>query len=143
MKIGFSHSNHKSSNQKKAGAQVFLNQVPGFFFLLFLLPSSFANAREWILKDQNLHVTFNDQTLVLKVLDRRCNKTWEQYPLKDGLALQNVSQKGSNLTLHFNGKLLLPPRLLYQVNLNWKSASRRRKICPLKNFLSPVPLNPP
>jgi hypothetical protein len=104
MKIGFSHSNHKSSNQKKAGAQVFLNQVPGFFFLLFLLPSSFANAREWILKDQNLHVTFNDQTLVLKVLDRRCNKTWEQYPIKDGLALQNVSQKGSNLTLHFNSK---------------------------------------
>ncbi len=72
-----------------------------FFCLLlsFFLPFS-GEAKEWTLQNKDLRVTFNDQSLILKVTDKRIGKTWEQLPLKNFL-LQSASANANSLRLSF------------------------------------------
>lgn len=71
--------------------------------LLVCLPITLF-AKEWTLSDKNLQVTFNDQTSVFKVLDKRCNKVWQQTMLDDGLVLSKVTQGTNSLRIAIGGK---------------------------------------
>jgi len=74
-----------------------------FLFLLFCMPTAMF-AKDWVMEDVNLKISFNDQSLILKVLDKRCKKTWEQYTVDSKLQLQNVSQKNNSILLNFTGR---------------------------------------
>jgi hypothetical protein len=62
-------------------------------------------AKEWVLSDNNLQVTFNDQTLLFKVLDKRCNQVWQQSAVTDTFSVIKTTQKGNVLTVALKGKL--------------------------------------
>jgi len=96
----------KTKNQKISGSSpFFIKQLPGFIFILFIfLQSSTIFAKNWILEDANLKISFNDELLVLKVLDKRCNKVWEQNAAISGFKLQSIDQKKNTLLLGFAGK---------------------------------------
>ncbi len=81
-------------------------RVAGFLFqmLLFSLPLS-LQAREWMVQDKNLKVSFNDVSRILQVTDKRCNKVWEQYPLDSNLRFQKAAVAGNTISLHFDGKI--------------------------------------
>jgi hypothetical protein len=48
-------------------------------FLTLMMISAYSKV--WTLSDSNLEVRFDDQTALLSVTDKRCNKAWEQLPL--------------------------------------------------------------
>lgn len=58
----------------------------------------------WTLSNQTLKIDFDDKTALLTVFDKRCNKVWEQLPLKEKFAIENTVQKGSKLNLKLSGK---------------------------------------
>jgi len=58
----------------------------------------------WTLSDDHLAVHYDDQTLVLTIRDKRCDKTWRQNPLKETFALKHISQEGNTLNLGFSGE---------------------------------------
>jgi len=68
-------------------------------FVLFLLSVNVAYSKIWTISDNNLQVRFDDQTGLLKVTDKRCNKIWEQAPFKPSLGVKKVDQKGNVLTV--------------------------------------------
>jgi hypothetical protein len=80
--------------------------------------SSQAFSKTWTLSDNNLLVLFDDQTGTFSVTDKRCKKTWEQLPLKEKFAVENIVQQGNKLNLKLSGKYNLD----IEVVLNGESA---------------------
>jgi hypothetical protein len=80
--------------------------------------SSQAFSKTWTLSDNNLLVLFDDQTGTFSVTDKRCKKTWEQLPLKEKFAVENIVQQGNKLNLKLSGKYNLD----VEVVLNDESA---------------------
>ena len=88
-------------------------------FTIFLFSLSFTTfSKTWTLSDNNLLVLFDDQTGTFSVTDKRCNKTWEQLPLKEKFAVENITQQGNKLNLKLSGKYILD----VEVVLNDESA---------------------
>ena len=78
-------------------------------FILILIMTS-ANSKVWTLSDANLEVHFDDQTALLSVTDKRCNKIWDQLPLKEQFTVQKTEQRGNSLKVNLSGK--------YQLDVN-------------------------
>ena len=74
-----------------------------FLFVLFLLSVKATYSNDWILSDKNLEVRFDDQTALLKVTDKRCNKVWEQIPFESRIQVKKVDQKANELTVSLSG----------------------------------------
>jgi hypothetical protein len=73
--------------------------------LLLLTAISFAGySKIWIISDSNLEVCFDDQTALISVTDKRCNKVWEQLPLKEQYTVKKTVQKDKSLIVSFSGK---------------------------------------
>jgi hypothetical protein len=58
----------------------------------------------WKLSEAKLEVRFDDQTALLSVTDKRCNKVWEQTSFSDQLSVKNTTQTGNTLKIGFLGK---------------------------------------
>ncbi|NEW80740.1 MAG: hypothetical protein GZ094_00015 [Mariniphaga sp.] len=71
--------------------------------MLFLFSIKISYSNIWILSDTNLEVRFDDQTALLKVFDKRCNKAWEQAPFDNQIRVKKVNQKGNELTVILSG----------------------------------------
>lgn len=103
MKKLFSYSSIAVS-EGSFGFRRFYGYGPGFlFFLLLCCLSLPAFAKVWVLEDRNLKLSFNDQNAALTVLDKRCNKQWEQVAVAKNFRLQNVLQNEQALVLNFTG----------------------------------------
>jgi len=91
--------------KKNVNSSFFVKLLTSFIFLFFLfcMPAK-TFAKEWVMEDVNLKISFNDQSLILKVLDKRCKKIWEQYSLKGNLQLQKISKNQNTIILRFTGK---------------------------------------
>ncbi len=72
-------------------------------FVLFLLSVNVAYSKIWTISDNNLEIRFDDQTALLKVTDKRCNKIWEQTPFDNQIRVRKVDQKGNELTVSLSG----------------------------------------
>ena len=68
-------------------------------------------SKTWKLSDKNLEVVFDDQTALFSVTDKRCNKNWEQLPLKEIFAIQKTEQNGNSLSIKLSGKYNLNVKL--------------------------------
>jgi hypothetical protein len=74
-----------------------------FVFVLFLLSVKVSYSKIWTLSDTNLEVRFDDQTALLKVTDKRCDKIWQQTPYDNQIQVKKVDQKGTELTVILTG----------------------------------------
>lgn len=63
-----------------------------------------AFSKSYILADKVLTVSFNDQTHLLTVTDKRSHKTWVQEPLGKNLVLVSANQQGKTINLLLKGK---------------------------------------
>jgi hypothetical protein len=73
--------------------------------LMFVFATTFsANAKVWLLSNKNLEVRFDDQSALLTVKDKRCNKVWQQSAFAAQLSANKVTQKGNSLKVSFSGK---------------------------------------
>jgi hypothetical protein len=74
--------------------------------IVILIAFSFfdAQSKEWTISGSNLEVSFDDQTTLLSVTDKRCNKIWEQSALKDKFTVEKIVQKDNSLTIDILGK---------------------------------------
>ncbi|TCN59556.1 hypothetical protein D0809_06525 [Flavobacterium circumlabens] len=77
------------------------------FLLTIVLLFAFSHgyAKIWKLSNQNIEVSFDDQTVKFSFLDKRCNKVWKQDLPTDGAKLIKTTQNKENLVLKFSGKL--------------------------------------
>jgi hypothetical protein len=71
------------------------------FLSLFFIAVPLAFSKTWTLSDSNLQVDFDDQTALIKVSDRRCDKVWEQVPFDQETLVKKVEQKGNALIVTF------------------------------------------
>jgi hypothetical protein len=88
------------------------------FLFLFLGLSQNIFPKIWTLSNQTLKVEFDDKTALFTVFDKRCQKAWEQLPLKEKLVVENIVQQGNKLNLKLSGKYNLD----VEVVLNDESA---------------------
>lgn len=84
------------------------------FFLTLMVISGYSKV--WTLSDSKLHIRFDDQTALLAVTDKRCNKVWEQLPLKDQFVVRKTEQKGNALHVKLSGKYELEVSMVLTAN---------------------------
>jgi hypothetical protein len=72
--------------------------------IIFLFIYQPIKAKVWTISDSKLEVRFDDQTALLSVTDKRCNKVWEQSALINQFTVKNTEQKGNSLIVKFSGK---------------------------------------
>jgi len=85
--------------------------------LLLMLFSTKGFSKTWIIADANLQVVFDDQTGMLTVKDKRCDKVWQQVQYKNGLKVSSTVQKGNSLIAKFTGEFS------FEVNYTLTTAS--------------------
>jgi len=88
-----------------------------FIFLFFGLAQNIF-PKIWTLSNQTLKVEFDDKTALFTVFDKRCQKAWEQLPLKEKFVVENIVQQGNKLNVKLSGKYILD----VEVVLNDESA---------------------
>ncbi len=113
-------------------------------FLVMLIMLTFSGySIDWVISDNNLEVRFDDQTALIKVTDKRCNKVWEQTPFKEQLQIKNVNQKGNELTItitesfDFNAVLTLTEASDLEVKI------QANEKLPMKEFAFPSAFKSP
>lgn len=62
-----------------------------------------ANAKDWVIGNDNLKVIFDDQTALISVVDLRIGKLWVQSPVEGMPAVRKVSVKGNTLEASLQG----------------------------------------
>ncbi len=83
-----------------------------FSFTLFFLLTNLSYSKIWTISDANLEVRFDDQTALFSVTDKRCNKVWEQLPLKEQFTVKKTEQKGNSLNVKLSGKYELDVKIV-------------------------------
>ena len=78
-----------------------------YLFFFFALAPLTIFAKVWTISDTNLEVRFDDQTALLSVRDKRCNKVWEQSAMKEIFKVSKTVQKGNTLIVSLLGKYSL------------------------------------
>ncbi len=72
--------------------------------VVLLLVALGAYCKVWTISNSSLEIKFNDQTAMLTVTDKRCNKVWQQSAYKDQWKVGQVNQQGNSLVVAFKGK---------------------------------------
>jgi hypothetical protein len=76
-----------------------------FFLILILLTTlSSVHGKIWIITDSLLEVHFNDETALVKVIDKRNKKVWEQTELDGKFTIAKTIQNGNSLHVVFIGE---------------------------------------
>jgi hypothetical protein len=73
--------------------------------LIFLTLSGYSKV--WTISDSHLEVRFDDQTTLISVTDKRCNKVWEQSALNEQFTVKKTTQNGNSLNVELSGNMLL------------------------------------
>ncbi|HET6559087.1 MAG TPA: glycoside hydrolase [Prolixibacteraceae bacterium] len=94
-----------------------MKRVALFLFLL-TFTVHYGYSKVWTLSDSNMEVRFDDQTLLLSVTDKRCNKVWEQTSPEDQFTVKKINQKENSLNVKLTGRYVLEVEFI----LNVKSA---------------------
>jgi len=84
------------------------------FLGITMLFCFYSEAKIWTLSDANLEVRFDDQTALLTVKDKRCNKLWEQLAYSNPLLVKNTVQTGNTLKIQFSG--IIPFEVILMLN---------------------------
>ncbi|MDR6562304.1 MULTISPECIES: glycoside hydrolase [unclassified Arcicella] len=74
-----------------------------FLITLVVLPAV-AYCKVWKMTNPSLEVQFNDKTSLLTVIDKRCQKVWQQTALKDQFTVVKTTQKDNSIFVTLSGK---------------------------------------
>ncbi len=74
------------------------------FYCLILVSFLNGYSKIRIISDQNIEIRFNDQTALLTVTDKRCNKTWEQLELNGRFRVEKTVQDGNTIKVNLSGE---------------------------------------
>ena len=77
---------------------------PAFISILLLFFAFSVYSKVWTLSDSNLEVRFDDQTSLLTVNDKRCNKVWQQSTSQNQFVVSKTVQNGHSLNVIFMGE---------------------------------------
>jgi len=102
------------------------------FFLGFSMLFCFnSNAKIWLLSDTNLEVRFDDQTALISVTDKRCNKVWEQIASEQQFRVVNTKQNGNTLNLTLSGVIPVEAKITLTDNsaLGIALTANEKEIC--------------
>lgn len=111
--------------------------------ILIALFSIESYSKIWTLSNANLTVQFDDQTLILTVTDKRCNKVWEQTPLKNTYTAKKISQKGNTITLSLTGKYSFDLAISLLDNSDLTVTLSGKKELPIGEFTFPSAFKTP
>ena len=110
----------------------------------FLVTNIFAGySKVWTLSDTNLEIRFDDQTALLSVTDKRCNKVWSQSASKDQLTVVRVVQKGNTLNVGFTGKYPFEAIFTLSVTSGLEVSLNADNKMPISDFTFPSAFNTP
>ncbi|MBC7888457.1 MAG: hypothetical protein H7Z13_11255 [Ferruginibacter sp.] len=70
-------------------------------FLTFVSLAGYS--KSWTISNASLEVRFDDQTGLLAVTDKRCNKIWQQSAYKEQFKVNSTVQKGNSLVVGITG----------------------------------------
>ena len=102
-----------------------------------------GNSKVWTISDSKLQVHFDDQTALLSVTDKRCNKVWEQLPLKEQFIVERINQKGNALKVRLSGKYNLDLTLILTANSALEVILNADEKISIKNFAFPSAFKAP
>lgn len=86
-----------------------MKKIP--IIVIFLIINIFsANSKVWKLSNQNIEVYFDDVEIIVKVVDKRCNKTWQQLVLNEKYVVNNTSQFENSLMVKLSGEFNMDVR---------------------------------
>ena len=94
-------------------------------------------AENWILADSHLEVRFDDQTALLSVTDKRCNKIWEQSALKEHFTVKKTEQKGNSLKVKLSGKQELDVTFVLTASSSLEVTLNTEEKISIQNFAFP------
>lgn len=96
-----------------------------------------TNAKIWTISDSKIDVCFDDQTALLSVTDKRCNKVWEQLPIDKKFKINGVSQANNllSLKLYCNANFNATIELTANSNLVFGLSTESKK--PFENCIFP------
>ena len=102
-----------------------------------------VSAKIWTLSDTKLEIRFDDQTALFSVTDKRCNKVWEQAPLKDPFKVTNTVQKDNSIQVRLSGKytfdvnLVLTEASALEINLTGDAKTEIGELAYPSAFITP------
>ncbi|MDA3866548.1 MAG: DUF5696 domain-containing protein [Salinivirgaceae bacterium] len=76
-----------------------------YLIFIALTAISFTGySKNWTISDSNLEIRFDDQTALIRVTDKRCNKVWEQLVLTEQYTVKKTAKKDNSLIVSLTGK---------------------------------------
>jgi len=111
------------------------------FVLTLMVISGYSNV--WTLSDSKLEVRFDDQTALLSVTDKRCNKVWEQLPMKEQFTVQKTEQKGNSLNVKLSGKYELDVKIVLNASSALELSLNADEKISIQNFAFPSAFKAP
>jgi len=119
-----------------------MNKSIAISFLLVFMSLTSA-AKVWTLSDANITLDFDDQTALIKITDKRCNKVWEQFPFAESLLVKKVEQKDKTLTVTILGNILLKAVLTLTDASDLEVKIQANEKLPVKDFSFPSAFKSP
>ncbi|MDP2889099.1 MAG: hypothetical protein Q8P34_09065 [Bacteroidota bacterium] len=110
-------------------------------FLTLMVLSAYSKV--WTLSDSKLEVRFDDQTALFSVTDKRCNKVWEQLPLKDQCTVKKTEQNGNSLNMKLSGKHELDVTFVLTANSALEISLNADDKISIQNFAFPSAFKAP
>jgi len=111
--------------------------------ILLTLSAFSAHSKVWVLSDSNLEINFDDQTSLIKVLDKRCNKTWEQNALTGNFRVEKTVQNGNSLKFTFSGNFNFEAELTPGENASFEIVIKADGNLPVEEFEFPSAFKTP
>ena len=111
--------------------------------ILLTLSAFSAHSKVWMLADSNLEINFDDQTSLIKILDKRCNKVWEQTALSNNFKVEKTVQNGNSLKLIFSGNFNFEAELTLRENASFEIVIEADENLTVDNFEFPSAFKTP
>lgn len=104
---------------------------------------STVHAKTWIITDSLLELHFNDETALLKIIDKRCKKVWEQTELKEKFTIAKTIQNGNSLHVVFIGDYPLEVVFSLTGSASLEVELKANKDVPFEKLTYPPPFKTP
>lgn len=119
-------------------------KINGIYILIILLAISFsANSKIWVLSNYSLDVSFNDETALFSITDKRCRKIWEQTDLVNKFKVNKTERIDNALKISLESEFpfIVYARLISESALEIEIQSDSRLT--LNEFTFPTALQTP
>jgi hypothetical protein len=114
-----------------------------FIFLFSVIFVFSAYSKVWTISDSNLEVRFDDQTALISVIDKRCNKVWEQIASTSKFKVEKTVQNGNSLAIILSGKYNFEVEFFLTENSSLEIVLKTDENLPVEEFEFPSAFKTP